>query len=167
MNRSKRLPDVVASLALVIGLAACSQQAPESDKAAAGSDVAAPSPIAARQAEFKRIGAANKAIGDQLKQSAPSAEIVRTNAAIIARLAPQVPSWFPAGSGAVAGEETEALPAIWERNEEFTLRAADFARAADALEAAASAGDSAQIRAASEALGQTCKSCHTVFRAKK
>lgn len=167
MNRSKRLPDVLAGLALVIGLAACSQQVPESDKAAAGSDVAAPSPIAARQAEFKRIGAANKAIGDQLKESAPSAEVVRTNAAIIARLAPQVPSWFPAGSGPVAGEETAALPTIWERNEEFTLRAADFARAANSLEVAASAGDFAQIRAASEALGQTCKSCHTVFRAKK
>lgn len=166
MNRSKRFPDVLVSLALVTCLAACSEPGPESEDAAAGSGVASPSPIAARQAEFKRIGAANKAIGDQLKEAAPSAEIVRTNAALLASLAPQVQTWFPVGSGPVAGEETAALPAIWERSEEFNLRAADFVRAANALEAVASAGDPTQIRAASESLGETCKSCHSVFRAK-
>ncbi|NBB52823.1 cytochrome c [Rhizobium sp. CRIBSB] len=167
MKRSLNRLGGVAGLTLVLCIAACSDSPPAGNEDKSDGDAVAPSPIATRQAGFKKIGAANKAIGDTLKTEAPSAELIRTNAGIIAELAPQVHTWFPEGSGPGSGQETAALPAVWERRPEFDLRTTEFTAATAALEAAVSAGDPGQVRTAAEALGQTCKSCHTAFRAKK
>lgn len=117
----------------------------------------------AREANFKQISKAKKAIDDELKKPAPAIEAIQANAKLIDTLAPQVPGWFPAGSGT----GTEALPAIWEKPAEFSKAAADFATAAHALQAAATAGDVAQITTAATSLGGTCKACHSKFREKK
>ena len=116
-----------------------------------------------REANFKQISKAKKAIDDELKKSAPAIDAIRANAKLIGTLAPQVPSWFPAGSGT----GTEALPAIWEKPAEFSKAAADFAAASHALQAAATAGEVARITAAATDVGGTCKACHSKFREKK
>ena len=55
--------------------------------------------IDARQSGFKKMGAAMKAISEQLKSSAPDlAKITAATQAIAAGVREQ-PSWFPAGTG--------------------------------------------------------------------
>lgn len=125
-----------------------------------------PEVIAARQSNYKRIGRANKAINDELRKSAPSMQVIQANAATLDTLAPRLTSWFPRGSGPEAGVKTAALPVIWQRIPEFKADAANFANAAHNLRAAAASGDVNRVRAATAALGQTCRTCHETFRAK-
>jgi len=127
----------------------------------------APNPaeaIKARQGHYKEIGKAMKGIGDELKKSAPDVKIIQANAATIDRLAPQVPSWFPAGTGPEAGVKTEARAEIWTKPQEFSAAAAHFATAAKQFNATAQAGDVAAIGAAMKQLGGACKGCHDKFR---
>jgi len=72
-----------------------------------------------------------------------------------------VPELFPAGSG---GGDTEALPVIWEKPDEFGQRMQDFAEAADGIAAAAGSGDMRQVGGALQSLGRACKGCHDNFR---
>lgn len=122
--------------------------------------------IAARQANYKAIGKANKAINDELRKSAPSMAVIQGSAATLDTLAPRLTSWFPHGSGPEAGVKTAALPVIWQRIPEFRADAANFVNAAHTLRAAAATGDASRVRAATAALGQTCRTCHETFRAK-
>jgi cytochrome c556 len=122
--------------------------------------------IEARQANFKAIGRANKAIQDELKKPRPSVEVIRENAAALERAAQQIPRGFPAGSGPEAGVKTEALPAIWRDPQGFSEAAGRNLAAVRALRAAAEAGDLARVRAAAGDVGPTCKACHDRFRGK-
>jgi cytochrome c556 len=145
-------------VALIAALAACGHSGATSEGARAAE---------AREANFKKIAKANKAIGDELKKPSPAIAILQANAGTIDQLAPQVPHWFPAGSGPESGARTEALPAIWQRPEDFARKAADFAAAARTLQAAAAGGDIANVWAAAPAVGASCKGCHEQFRQKK
>lgn len=138
--------------------------------AAAPAPAQAPAPadiIKQRQSNFKEFGRAMKAISDEMRSRAPDAAITGRQARILAGFGPQIPGWFPRGTGSEAGVTTEALPAIWARSADFTARANDLTAAARALEAAAASGDAARMRSAASALGGTCKACHDDFRLKK
>lgn len=127
----------------------------------------APNPaevIKAREGHYKEIGKAMKGIGDELKKGAPDVKIIQANAATIDRLAPQVPGWFPAGTGPEAGVKTEARAEIWTKPQEFSAAAAHFATAAKQFNATAQAGDVAAIGPAMKQLGGACKGCHDKFR---
>lgn len=76
-----------------------------------------------------------------------------------------LPSLFPAGSGAQAGIETRALPAIWDQRAAFEAQVASIVTAADQLVTLAQAGNEAGFRAGMGAVTQVCGSCHTTFRA--
>jgi cytochrome c556 len=123
--------------------------------------------IKQRQGNFKEFGRAMKAISDEMRGRAPDAAVVGRQARILAGFGPQIPGWFPRGTGPEAGVTTEALPAIWTRSADFTARANDLTMAARALEAAAASGDAARMRSATSALGGACKACHDDFRLKK
>jgi cytochrome c556 len=122
--------------------------------------------INARHQNYKQIGKAMKGIGDELKNGSPSLPTIQANAKTIATLAPQLPGWFPKGTGPESGVKTEALPAIWQNNADFQVAAKNFAVAAQNLNAIAAKGDLTQIADAQRALGGTCKSCHDRFRQK-
>jgi cytochrome c556 len=122
--------------------------------------------IAQRHDHFKTIGKAAKGISDELKTSAPSKPKIQDYAKQIDALAPQVPAWFPAGSGPDSGQKTHAKAAIWQKPEEFKKDAVAFADAAHKLDAAASMGDLAAVKMQMAAVGQTCKTCHQAFREK-
>lgn len=122
--------------------------------------------IEARQANFKAIGRANKAIQDELKKPRPSIAVIRTNAASLERASQQIPRGFPAGTGPEAGVKTEALPAIWRDPAGFSEAAARNLAAVRALRVAADGGDLAGVRAAAGNVGPTCKGCHDQFRGK-
>jgi cytochrome c556 len=122
--------------------------------------------IATRQQNYKQIGRAFKAIGDELKKDSPSLALVGSNAGTIGDLGRRIPNWFPKGTGPEAGVKTGALPVIWEKPADFRHAAANLVRAAREAQAAAASGDVARTKAAAGAIGQACKGCHDTFRAR-
>ena len=118
-----------------------------------------------RHEHMEDIGDATKLVSRELKQSQPDIPAIQGAAASIATLAPQVPAWFPAGTGPDVGK-THALPAIWEKPEDFASKARDFEAAAKTFDAAAKSGDLAAIRASFGELGKSCKACHDSYREK-
>jgi cytochrome c556 len=122
--------------------------------------------ISARQAHYKEIGKAGKAIRDTLAMPAPDVGAIKAAAKTIDTLAPQLPSWFPAGSGPEAGVKTTAKAEIWSNSAEFKKDASVFATEAKTFDAVAAGGDVNAIRAEYANLGNTCKTCHQSFRAK-
>jgi cytochrome c556 len=116
-----------------------------------------------RHENYEKIGDAMKAISRELKGESPNLDKVRAGAATIAELAPQVPTWFPAGTGPDVGK-TEARAAIWEKPEDFAAKSKDFQEAAMAFATAARGSDLAAIRSAQANLGKSCKGCHDLYR---
>lgn len=129
---------------------------------------AAPSPqatIAARQAGFKKMGGAMKALSDQLKTDAPAKDAMIAAARTIATTARDQPKLFPAGSGPASGAKTQALPAIWTDRATFDAQMARLIGESGKLVTIANTGDAAAIRAQMKATGATCAACHRQFRA--
>jgi cytochrome c556 len=122
--------------------------------------------INSRQAHYKEIGKAAKGIYDTLNSGSPNVGLIQASAKQIDALAPQLPSWFPAGSGPEAGVKTAAKAAIWSDGAEFKQDAAAFAAEAKTFDVIASGGDVNAIRAEYAKLGNTCKTCHQTFRTK-
>jgi cytochrome c556 len=122
--------------------------------------------IEARQANFKQMGRAFKAINDQLKQSAPDMATIRSNAGIIVQSAGRVHSGFPRGTGPEAGVKTEALPIIWQRGRDFQSHANQLVAAARNLQRVAAGNDINAIKAAVPGLGGACKGCHDTYKGK-
>src|SRR5687767_6065540 len=116
-----------------------------------------------RHEGMEDIGDAFKVLGREVKADAPNLEAVRTSAATVARLAPEVSRWFPPGTGPDVGK-TRALPAIWQKPEDFAAKTRDFQAAAAKFDATAKAGDVAAIKAGFGEVGKTCKACHDPYR---
>lgn len=116
-----------------------------------------------RHEQMETIGDETKAIRRQLSASSPDIGAIRSSASTIARLAPKVPSWFPAGTGPDVGK-TEAKAEIWQKPEDFAAKSRTFQQAAASLNAAAKAGDLTVIKARFADLGKSCKACHDPYR---
>ncbi|HEU0133361.1 MAG TPA: cytochrome c [Allosphingosinicella sp.] len=116
-----------------------------------------------RHENYEKIGDAMKAVSRELKGESSDLGKVRAGAATIAQLAPQVSTWFPAGTGPDVGK-TEARAAIWEKPEDFAAKSRDFQQAAAAFDTAAKGSDLAAIRSAHGNLGKSCKACHDLYR---
>jgi cytochrome c556 len=144
----------VAALAMVGTVAAAPPVAP-SPKAA----------IAARQAGYKKMGAAMKALNDQLKSNAPTKAIMVTAAQTIATTAREQPKLFPAGTGSTAGVPTDALPNIWTERAAFDEQMAKLIAESGKLLAVTNSGNADAIRLQAKATGATCAGCHRQFRA--
>ena len=117
-----------------------------------------------RHEGMEDIGDAFKVLGREMKSDAPDLQAVRTHSATVARLAPQVSRWFPAGTGPDVGK-TRAKPEIWQKPEDFAARARAFQGAAQKFDATAKGSDVAAIKASFGAVGKTCKACHDPYRA--
>ena len=108
---------------------------------------------------MKAIGGHTTGFFSILQQKVPHAGHLPVHANALAELAKIAPSLFPAGSG----DDTDALPAIWENPDDFAAKLAAFEDAAANLAAAVAAGDA--IGPAAQQLGQACKGCHDDYRA--
>ena len=129
---------------------------------------ATPSPkdaIEARQAGYKQMGEAMKALRAQLASAAPDKDLMVKAAQTIATIVPQQAALFPAGSGPEAGLQTDALPNIWTDRATFDARMSDLATEARTLVMTVQAGDPAAIASQVKATGATCGGCHRLFRA--
>lgn len=120
--------------------------------------------IEGRQANLRDLGAAFKAISDELKKPAPALPVIRQYAGQIDSLAQQQRFWFPAGSGPESEIETEAKPEIWTRGKEFAHAQRALINEAARLRQVAAASDIEAIKSQYRAVGKTCKGCHNAFR---
>jgi cytochrome c556 len=116
---------------------------------------------------MKGLGAASKALFEQLKGGAPDKAVVKTQADKIAAAARTLPTWFPAGSGHEAGVKTGALPVIWSDPKGFAAAAQRLQETSARLAAAADVGDMAQVGHAAGEVGGACKGCHDKYRVKR
>ena len=119
-----------------------------------------------RHEGMEDIGDAFKVLGREMKADAPNLEAVRPHAATVARLAPQVSRWFPAGTGPDVGK-TRAKPEIWQKPEDFAAKTRAFQAATRSFDAAVKGSDVAAIKASFGELGKTCKACHDPYRARE
>ena len=108
---------------------------------------------------MKAIGGHTTGFFGILQGKVPHTGHLPVHANALAALAKIAPSLFPAGSG----EDTDALPAIWENPEDFAAKLTAFEDAATNLAAAVAAGDG--IGPAAQQMGQACKGCHDDYRA--
>jgi cytochrome c556 len=111
-----------------------------------------------RKANFKANNLSMRAIGAAL--SADDFDAVTSEAEKIAAWAKIMPDYFPEGSG----EGTSAKPAIWSDFTGFKNAAEANYTATQDLIAAAARQDSAEVGAALQAVGATCKACHQKFK---
>ena len=176
---------VLTALATLSLLGACRQSETPANSSAASNETApaaasgnsatpAATPVSAEQAQqlfherhegMENIGKSNKAIRAALESSSPDAAAINAPAATIADLAAKSKNWFPAGTGQDVLPKTRALPAIWQKPDDFAAKAHDFDQAAQALKSAADAGDMNAVKARFDDLGKTCKACHDSYRA--
>ena len=101
---------VSMGLALIVGITAGAVAGP-AEKAQ----------IKPRQDKLRDMGGALKAITDELKK--PKVDWDNTiilNAQTIKDRSAYLLNWFPKGSGPEAGVKTYALPAIWQKTDDFT-----------------------------------------------
>jgi cytochrome c556 len=140
--------------------------------ASAGAQPAPPTPeqLAQRAAElrqsvFKLQGWNMDPLAGMLRGTVPfDAAVIEANATNIVNLSLMIPPVFVDDTTAFE-VETVALDRIWTSKSEFEAKAAALTEAANALVAAAGAGNDAATRAAIAGVGQACGSCHDDFRA--
>ncbi len=144
-----------AAIALVLALTATGALAAS----------AAETAIATRQAGYKKIGGAFKAINEELKKDTPDMKLIAANAAVVNTQSQQIPKWFPKGSGPEAGFKTKAKPAIWAEPAKFAAAGTALQTEAGKLQTFAAAGNLAAVKTQVRAVGGTCKSCHEAYRA--
>ena len=175
---------VLVAVASVSLLGACQKaEQASADNEVASNAPAAPevpaapaAPVAAEQAQalfherhegMETIGKSVKTIKQSLESGTPGVAAIRSAAAKIDELAGKSSGWFPPGTDKTVLPKTRALPAIWEKPEDFASKDRNLREAAVALNAAAQTGDLSQINARFEALGKTCKACHDNYRAEE
>ncbi len=147
---------LMITLAALVVLAGASPAASESPAARA---------VDARQAGFKQIGAAFKAVNDELRAGKPDMAALAAAAARLESHAAQLPTWFPRGSGPESGAKTKARATVWADAAGFADAAANLKAQASRLNALTRDGDLGAVRKQAAQVGAACKTCHTAYRA--
>jgi cytochrome c556 len=155
-------PRLVLAAALASLIAACSGEA-GSDAATPAAD-APPPVLKEREENFEGIGASFKAVRGELEKDAPDFALIAAKAGDINTRAQKITGHFPAGTSTTDGVKTEALPAIWEKPEEFKAAAQKLVDESAKLASLAGGGDKAAVGAQAMAMGGACKGCHDQFR---
>jgi cytochrome c556 len=120
-----------------------------------------------RHEGMEKIGKATKTIHTAIESSSPDLTAIKSSAATIAELSAKSSGWFPPGTGQNVLHKTRALPAIWQKPEDFAAKDRDFQKAAEAVKSAMDSGDLNAVKARFADLGKTCKACHDTYRAQE
>jgi cytochrome c556 len=126
--------------------------------------VAQQDPIAARKALMKKNGDEAK-IGTQFMKGEAPFDLAKAKAifATYADAASKAPALFP--DTAKTGGETAALPAIWEKKDDFNAKLKKFGE--DAKDAATKVTDEASFKTVFPTVQKNCGGCHETYRLKK
>jgi cytochrome c556 len=119
-----------------------------------------------RQRNLRDMGAAYKAITDELKRSMPNVLEIAHYASSLQEIAASQKQWFPAGSGPESGIKTAARPEIWSQPAEFAKWEQDLSAAIALLVKATAGQDIEIVRHQHEQVGTACAGCHKIFRTK-
>jgi cytochrome c556 len=121
--------------------------------------------IKPRQDKLRDMGGALKAINDEIKKGRidwdntviPNAQTIKDRSAYLL-------NWFPKGSGPESGKKTYALPAIWQKNDDFMKLGKAAQAEAAKLNDIALKKDENGLKAQALATGKACKACHDNYR---
>ena len=119
-----------------------------------------------RHEAMEGLGKAMKTLHRELDSGNPDINVIRAQTSTMAATAAKIPSFFPAGTGPDVGK-TRAKPEIWRQQDLFIRRAKEYLAAAQAIDAAAKAGDVNKVMALHDGVDKACKACHDPFRAPK
>ena len=117
-----------------------------------------------RQQTMKNLGGAFKAVNDQVRSPTPNLDTIRAGVPALQKIAAELPTLFPAGSGPEAGVTTTAKPEIWTNAAGFDGKVKALQAAVQGLATAAAGTDTATVAAAAGPVGQACQGCHSEFR---
>lgn len=153
----RRLPTTAATIATLAGALLV----------AAGPGIAhqgAQGVVKERMEVMKDMAATMKSVAAGIK-AGPAADgsAIAHDVRELAARAGALPSLFPAGSD---HHPTKALPTVWQDRDSFRNLSEELAQRAEALAAAAAQGDRGDMALRFKAVGETCRACHTDFRAK-
>jgi cytochrome c556 len=126
--------------------------------------------VETRQQLMKDVGGNTRVITGYVKgENDATPAQVKERALAIAALMADVPDKFgdQIHTGNADGIKTRALPAIWERWDEFTKITVDLKMAAENLAQVADGGDKDAITAAFGDMTRNCGACHRPFRAEQ
>ncbi len=160
----KKIVSSAALAAMTFSLAACGGGAPGEDGAGTPPSEPAPPAIEERQANFKALGKAFKAIRTQLEGDSPDMAAITSAAGDLNTAALKVEGYFPEGTSVDDGFDTEALASIWEKPEDFAAAHKMLTDATAEMVTIAEGGDAAAVGAQVGAVGKSCKNCHDNFR---
>lgn len=117
-----------------------------------------------RQDLMKSNGMTMGIIGSILKNKLPFAKQIETHALVVkGNMLLMEEAW----SKKVTTGKTDSKPEVWEMWTKFKAEAENSASAADSLAKAAMTGKASDIFPKLKAVGQTCGSCHNLFRQPK
>jgi cytochrome c556 len=123
--------------------------------------------IKSRQDKLRDMGGALKAITDELKKPKvdwdntiiPNTQTIKDRSAYLL-------NWFPKGTGPESGVKTYALPALWQKNDDFTKLGKAAQAEAIKLDQVANSRNLDALKAEAVTLGKACKACHDDYRSK-
>jgi cytochrome c556 len=123
--------------------------------------------IKSRQDKLRDMGGARKGIDDELKKRNPDWDnVIGPAAETLQSRGKYLLEWFPKGSGPESGLKTYALPALWQKPEDFTKLAKAMMAETAKLKQIALTKDAAALRAEVAAAGKSCKACHDSYRSR-
>lgn len=121
--------------------------------------------IKPRQDKLRDMGGALKAITDELKKPKVDWDnVIIPNTQTIKDRSAYLLNWFPKGSGPEAGVKTYALPAIWQKQDDFTKIGKAAQAEAVKLDQVANSKNLDALKAEAVAMGKACKACHDPYR---
>jgi cytochrome c556 len=131
--------------------------------------VEAASPLAgeikSRQDKLRDMGGALKAIDDELKKGSPDWDnVILPNVDTLQGRSGFLLNWFPKGSGPESGVKTYALPAIWQKSDDFTKLGKAMQAEVAKFKQVSAARNAGGLKEESVALGKSCKACHDNYR---
>ena len=151
MHRRNLVPALAAGLCLAVTAVAGTAQAETTPEDAKDY----------RQTIMSALGAHVSAISKHVRGLVEDHGFLDEHAQSLANTAAELSYVFPEGSNV---DDSGALPAIWEKPEEFAQAVTEAERATAALAEAASTGDRKAIGSAMREVGAACRGCHDNFR---
>ena len=121
--------------------------------------------IKSRQDKLRDMGGALKAIDDELKKGSPDWDnVILPNVETLQGRSGFLLNWFPKGSGPESGIKTYALPAIWQKGDDFIKLGKAMQGETAKFKQVSATRNAGALREESIALGKSCKACHDNYR---